>query len=194
MSKELSPKEISAKTGLDENFIKKCIKTNFLQPVHFTATDGNPQNPYTGKRIERLGRAKGSRLVDSEVERLKERAKEEGRKLTPREIERAKVEAVQRARLEGTPINIEYEHVSAEEVFDKFWKSPTGKKRMTDPRFYREVMNVAQGNPVWWIPQGAQIGYSERYAEGYDRIFGKQEEGERKKRRLLTKNGDKKNE
>ena len=139
---QLKPKDMAAISGLDEGFIKKCIKRDFLQPIHFTGTQ-EPLKSKTGKIIENRGLIKGG----------------------PK-----KILEVKKAREEGIPVEIEKEHLSAEQVFKNFWKLPRGKTRMNDPRFRREVQNMEDGNPIWW--QGKEIVFAStpQYRDGYDAV------------------------
>ncbi len=171
----LDVKDMAAKSGMDENYIRKAMKHGFLNPPHFTskyAIDGVDLSGTDKERVER------------HVESIKQRR---GPGFTSEKNMRevAANLVIQEARMEGRPIYFKYKEKSAEETFDQFWKSPMGKDRMNG-KLRKEIENMDRGGQWYDNPMNVH-----GMPEGYETILWETTKQEAARLSVLAMSGDK---
>lgn len=171
---ELSVKDMSAVSGMDESYIRKAKKHGFLNPPHYTAKYA----------------IDGVKISDTDENRVQEHervlADKTKGKYTPDRIRDVAVSRlVDEKKKEGQPIFFKYKEKSAEQVFDQFWKSPAGKQRMTG-KLKKEIDNIDRGGSWYDNP-----GNLHAMPDNFDAVLWETTKQEAARFHVLAQTGDK---
>lgn len=174
---ELSVKDMSAQSGIDENQIRTLIKQQRIQPMHYKkgyAVDGVILDAQMQAKVE------------ANVHALTEKSRGVPVGDKPKRIrDMATSMVINDARLEGRPVHFKYKEKSAEEVFQNRLNSPFGKAMFDNPKFRKETQNMEAGGEWFDGPKGIIT-----MPENYDQVLWSKTREEAARLNVLAITGD----